>query len=125
MVAARSFASLSTGEQRRFLLGRALIHDPEVLVLDEPTSGLDLRAMFHYLGVMRRLMAVGKTLVLVTHHIHEIPPEIERIVLIKSGNVVADGAKPDLLTSGHLSELFDTALEISQVNGYYQVVPAN
>ena len=120
----RPFAQCSTGEQRRFLLGRALVHDPEVLVLDEPTSGLDLRATFDYLGRVRELIAAGKTIILVTHHIHEIPPEIRRIVMIKDGGVLADGDKGEILTSQRLGSLFDTDLEIAEVNGYYQAMPA-
>jgi iron complex transport system ATP-binding protein len=120
----RPFSRMSTGEQRRFLLGRALVHDPEVLVLDEPTSGLDLRATFQYLQLIRDLIAAGKTIILVTHHIHEIPPEIGRIVLIKEGKVAADGDKPDVLTEEQLGKLFDTRLELAQANGYYQAMPA-
>ena len=120
----RPYASMSTGEQRRFLLGRALVNDPEVLVLDEPTSGLDLRATFQYLELIRRLIAAGKTIILVTHHIHEIPPEIGRVVLIKNGNVVADGEKAEVLTKQRLGDLFDTDLELAEANGYYQAMPA-
>ena len=123
-LAERKFASMSTGEQRRFLLGRALVHDPEVLVLDEPTSGLDLRATFQYLGLIRKLIAAGKTIVLVTHHLHEIPPEIWRVVLIKGGRVVADGDKEELLTAERIGGLFDTELELARANGYYQAMPA-
>ncbi len=123
-LAERKFASMSTGEQRRFMLGRALVHDPEVLVLDEPTSGLDLRATFQYLGLIRQLIAGGKTIVLVTHHLHEIPPEIRRIVLIKGGRVVADGDKAELFTAEQIGGLFDTPLELAEVNGYYQAMPA-
>ena len=72
----RRFGAMSTGEQRRCLLGRALVHEPAALVLDEPTSGLDLTATFHYLDLVRTHIRKGKTLLLVTHHIHEIPPEI-------------------------------------------------
>jgi len=114
---------MSTGEQRRLLLGRALIHDPEALVLDEPTSGLDLQACFQYLEIVRALMRAGKTIVLVTHHIHEIPPEISRVVLLKNGSVAADGEKARLLTSETLSRLFDTPIQIVQVNGFYQALP--
>jgi iron complex transport system ATP-binding protein len=120
----KPYATMSTGEQRRFLLGRALVHDPEALVLDEPTSGLDLKACFQYLEIVRGLMRAGKTVVLVTHHIHEIPPEIERVVLLQRGRVVADGAKPEVLTSERLSALFDTPIALVQANGYYQAVPA-
>lgn len=120
----KPYAAMSTGEQRRFLLGRALVHDPEALVLDEPTSGLDLKACFQYLDIVRALMRAAKTVVLVTHHIHEIPPEIERTVLLKHGRVIADGDKSKILTSARLSELFDTPIELVQANGYYQAVPA-
>lgn len=121
----KTYATMSTGEQRRFLLGRALIHDPETLVLDEPTSGLDLNACFHYLQTIRALMQAGKTVALVTHHIHEIPPEISRVVLLKNGRLVADGDKIDVLTNARLSTLYDTPIELVQRNGYYQALPGN
>ena len=120
----KRFSEMSTGEQRRLLLGRALIHDPDVLVLDEPTSGLDVKACFQYLQIVRALMQAGKTMVLVTHHIHEIPPEISRVVLLKAGQVLADGPKEAILTSENLSGLFDIPLELVKMNGFYQVVPA-
>jgi iron complex transport system ATP-binding protein len=119
----RAFATMSTGEQRRFLLGRALVHDPETLILDEPTSGLDLKACFQYLNIIRSLMRAGKTIILVTHHIHEIPPEVSRVVLLKGGEVVADGDKSALLTSDRLSHLFDTPVALVQANGFYQAMP--
>ena len=119
----RAFSEMSTGEQRRFLLGRALINDPDTLVLDEPTSGLDLKACFQYLDIVRSLMRDGKTVILVTHHIHEIPPEVSRVVLLKDGEVLADGEKPEILTDENLSSLFDTAVELVHTNGFYQAVP--
>jgi iron complex transport system ATP-binding protein len=91
-LASRRFGHLSTGEQRRFLLGRALVHDPPVLVLDEPTSGLDLKACFQYLDLLRMQLTKGKTVLLVTHHLHEIPPEIDRVIFLKEGKVLADGS---------------------------------
>lgn len=118
------FAEMSAGEQRRFLLGRALIHDPEALVLDEPTNGLDLKACFQYLSIIRQLMRDGKTIILVTHRIHEIPPEVSRVVLLKKGQVVADGDKAEVLTSANLSQLFDTPVQLVHLNGYYQAMPA-
>jgi iron complex transport system ATP-binding protein len=119
----RTFSAMSTGEQRRFLLGRALVNEPEALVLDEPTSGLDLKACFQYLDTVRGLMRDGKTVILVTHHIHEIPPEVSRVVLLKDGEVGADGEKAEILTKENLSNLFDTPIELVQVNGFYQAVP--
>lgn len=122
-IAERMFGSLSTGQQRRFLLGRALIHQPRHLVLDEPTGGLDLKAMFQYLEVIRRLMQEGRTILLVTHHIHEIPPEIERVILLSGGRVVGDGPKAEMLTDERLSVLFDVPIHVVSANGYYQTLP--
>jgi iron complex transport system ATP-binding protein len=119
----RTFAAMSTGEQRRFLLGRALINDPDALLLDEPTSGLDLKACFQYLEIVRGLIQAGKTIILVTHHIHEIPPEVSRVVLLKDGAVLADGEKHKILTSAQLSRLFDTSIELVRGNGFYQAMP--
>lgn len=118
------YATLSTGEQRRFLLGRALVSDPDTLILDEPTSGLDLKACFQYLDTIRDLMHRGKTVILVTHHIHEIPPEITHVVLLKRGKVIAAGEKTALLTADSLSALFDTPVALAQANGFYQALPA-
>jgi iron complex transport system ATP-binding protein len=95
-----------------------------VLVLDEPTSGLDVKACFQYLEIVRALMQAGKTMVLVTHHIHEIPPEISRVVLLSAGQVLADGPKESILTSENLSGLFDIPLKLIKLKGFYQVVPA-
>jgi iron complex transport system ATP-binding protein len=121
----RRFGEMSTGEQRRCLLGRALVHDPTALVLDEPTSGLDLTATFHYLDLVRTHMRKGKTLLLVTHHIHEIPPEVERVVFLKQGKVLHDGDKRVVLTEANLSMLFDCPVALAQVNGWYQALPGN
>ena len=122
-LAGRRFGHLSTGEQRRFLLGRALVHDPSVLVLDEPTSGLDLKACFQYLDLLRTQIRKGKTVLLVTHHLHEIPPEIERVVLLKEGQIMADGSKANLLTDINLSRLFDQPVTLVRGNGWYQALP--
>jgi iron complex transport system ATP-binding protein len=122
-LAGRRFGHLSTGEQRRFLLGRALVHDPPVLILDEPTSGLDLKACFQYLDLLRVQIRKGKTVLLVTHHLHEIPPEIDRVVLLKGGRIVADGAKSELLTDQRISDLFDCPAKLARANGWYQVFP--
>ncbi|OQW58616.1 MAG: molybdenum ABC transporter ATP-binding protein [Nitrospira sp. ST-bin4] len=122
-LAGRRFGHLSTGEQRRFLLGRALVHDPLMLVLDEPTSGLDVKACFQYLDLLRAQISKGKTVLLVTHHLHEIPPEIERVALLKEGKIVADGRKADLLINQRISNLFDCPVSLAQANGWYQALP--
>lgn len=120
----RPYKQMSTGQQRRCLLGRALIHNPEHLILDEPTSGLDLNATYHYLNTIRQLLQQGKTILLATHHIHEIPPEIQRVVFIEDGRVVGDGAKQDMLTDEWMTRLFNMPLVVSVSNGFYQVLPA-
>lgn len=122
-LANRPFAHMSTGQQRRCLLGRAIVYNPQNLILDEPTSGLDIHATWHYIRSIRQLAQQGKTLLLATHHIHEIPPEINRIIFINNGQVVADGHKQDLLTSEPLSELFNLPLDVVESGGYYQVYP--
>ena len=124
-LAERRFAEMSTGQQRRLLLGRALVHDPDTLVLDEPTGGLDLKACFQYLATVRRLMGEGKTVVLVTHHIHEIPPEISRVVLLQAGAVVTDADKRTALTGERLSAVFGIAVEVVERNGFFQAMPGN
>lgn len=121
----RRYADMSTGEQRRCLLARALVHGPSVLVLDEPTSGLDLTATFHYLDLVRGYMRKGKTILLVTHHIHEIPPEVKRVVLLKKGKIIHDGDKQAVLTETNLSRLFDCPVTLAQAHGWYQVLPGS
>jgi iron complex transport system ATP-binding protein len=119
----RDYDNMSTGQQRRFLLGRALINNPDVLVFDEPTSGLDLKSCFQYLDITRKLMNDGKTIVLVTHHIQEIPPEISRVILLKNGEIIADGIKEDILSEKILRDLYEVKLKLIRENGFYQVLP--
>ncbi len=119
----REFSSMSTGEQRKFLLARSLVNDPAVLVFDEPTSGLDMSTCFQYLEIIRELISMGKKVILVTHHIHEIPPEVTRVILLKEGKVVEDGDKDKVLNDASLTNLFDWPIKVIKENGYYQVIP--
>jgi iron complex transport system ATP-binding protein len=82
-----------------------------------------LKTCFQYLEIVRDLMRDGKTLILVTHHIHEIPPEVSRVVLLKDGQVVADGEKSKILTDDQMSTLFDTPIKLAHANGFYQAMP--
>ena len=123
-LAERPFRELSDGQRRRLLLARALVHDPEVLVLDEPTNGLDLKARHQLLAILRDLARRGTTLLLVTHQIEAIIPEISRCLLLRQGQLVADGPAAKLLQAGPLSDLFDTPLQVIEANGYRQVLPA-
>mgnify|MGYP001159903339 FL=1 len=119
----REFSALSTGEQRKFLLARSLVNDPAVLVFDEPTSGLDMSTCFQYLEIIRELISMGKKVILVTHHIHEIPPEVTRVILLKEGRVIEDGDKDQILTNTNLTNLFDWPIRVIKENGYYQAIP--
>jgi iron complex transport system ATP-binding protein len=123
-LAERPFGELSEGQQRRLLLARALVHDPEVLVLDEPTNGLDLRARHQLLASLRNLVAAGTTLLLVTHQIEAIIPEVSRVLLLKQGRLVGDGAAAELLAAAPLSELYGTPLRLVEAAGWRQVLPA-
>lgn len=116
---------MSTGQQRRCLLGRALVHDPDTLILDEPTAGLDLSASFDYLARIRDLVRKGKNIVLVTHLLNEIPPDIERIVLLCEGAIVADGPKEEILTEENLQATYGTAIRLARVDGYYLAYPGH
>jgi iron complex transport system ATP-binding protein len=120
----RPFAQLSDGQQRRLLLARALVHGPEVLVLDEPTNGLDLRSRHQLLGQLRQLAAAGTTLLLVTHQIEAVIPEISRVLLLRQGELVGDGPAAQLLRAEPLSALFDTPLRLVELDGWRQVLPA-
>lgn len=120
----RSFGGLSSGERRRLLIARALVHRPGVLVLDEPSTALDFSASLHLGRTLRGLLRDGRTLVWVTHHPGEIPPEIGRVVLLRNGRVFADGPKRDILTRQRLSELFDVDLQVRWTAGWCDVRPA-
>ena len=117
----RTMDTLSTGEARRALIARALVHDPAVLVLDEPYAGLDPTARHHVTGAVRRLAGGGRGLLLVTHHIEDIPPEVDRVVMLREGRLFADGAKRDLLTSAKLSALFGIPAEVEERDGIYRL----
>ena len=121
-LARRPLAHMSTGERRRTLLARAIVHRPEALVLDEPTSGLDLRAQFQLLDDLHRIAQSGTTLILVTHHMHEILPCIHRTVLLEKGRVAFDGLTSQAMESRLLSQVFGCALSSTQTpSGYWQV----
>lgn len=124
-LADRQVAELSTGEMRRVLIARALVHEPQALLLDEPTAGLDLVARQHFLGLMRTLAQRGITLVLVTHHIEEIIPEIDRVLLLRDGAVHADGDRATTLTDAHLSHAFGGPVRVRCEDGYYSAVPGH
>lgn len=108
----RGYAELSAGETRRVLIARALVNRPQALLLDEPSTGLDLIAREQLIATMRELARQGITLVLVTHHIEEIIPEIERVVMLRGGKILADGPRAELLRDAPLSQLFGGPIRV-------------
>jgi len=120
-LAPRAFGTLSTGEARRALIARALASDPATLVLDEPCDGLDPHATWSFLRTLRTLATAERGLVLVTHHVDDIIPEIDRIIMLRDGGVIADGGTAKLMTSERLSELFGFPARVEARDGVYRL----
>lgn len=119
-LADRMFNRMSTGEARRVLIARALVTSPDVLVLDEPTTALDPVVREKCLQWVRQIAQQGTTVIIVTHHIEEIIPEIQNIVFLRDGKVIADGPKDEVLTSDNLSSAYGHPLHLKENNnGYY------
>src|SRR5579862_1126536 len=121
-LAARDTDEMSSGEARRVLIARALVHDPQALVLDEPTTSLDLRATYELRELLRKLANSGISIIMVTHHLPDIIPEMSRVFLIRDGRVFVDGAKQDVLTAPTLTGLFGIPVEVLQRDGYYHIL---
>lgn len=120
-LAERMMSTLSTGEARRVLFARALVHDPSILVLDEPCAGLDPHAAWHVRQALRELSESGRSLVLVTHHIEDVVAPVERVVMVRGGAIVADGPKRDLMTGDALGALFDVPITVEERAGEYRM----
>lgn len=115
----RPFRSLSSGQQRLSLLARALVHEPHTLVLDEPGAGLDLAAGFALMRRLRHLARDGVTLLIATHQLNEILPEIDRVILLGRGRVLADGRKDEVLKSRTLSDAYATDIRVVRDGSWY------
>lgn len=118
-LADRWMDELSSGEARRLLIARALIHNPSTLLLDEPTTSLDLPALHEVRDHLRSLAVSGVGLLLVTHHLDDIIPEIDRVIVLREGAVYADGPKAEVLTSECLSGLFGVPVQVFERDGFY------
>lgn len=117
----REVREMSSGEARRILIARALVHHPRTLLFDEPSNSLDFTARHSLRETMRLLARSGIGIVMVTHDLADIVPEIERVVLMSKGKIVADGRKEEILKPQHLSSLFEIPVEIAQKNDYYHL----
>ncbi len=138
-IAGKLVGEMSAGEQRRVMIGRALVGSGagaassgtgaekradsgaggQMLLLDEPSNALDLAAQQGLRAMLRRLAQQGTGILLITHHIADILPEIARVVLMREGRIVADGAKEKLLTAPVLSELFGAQVQVTTRDGFY------
>lgn len=124
-LAKRWIDELSSGEARRVLLARALVTEPRALVLDEPTTGLDLVARHSFMERVRQIAREGTTLILITHHIEEIVPEIGRVILLKQGRILVSGPKETVLSAKNLSALFDSPIALEEADGYFYARPGS
>jgi iron complex transport system ATP-binding protein len=135
-IAEKVVGEMSAGEQRRVMIGRALVGSgasfegeamgradsgasSQMLLLDEPSNALDLAAQQGLRAMLRRLARQGTGILLITHHIADILPEIERVVLMREGRIVADGPKAELLRAEVLGELFGTEVRVMEREGFF------
>jgi iron complex transport system ATP-binding protein len=120
----RWVGEMSAGEKRRVMIARALVHRPAMLLLDEPSNALDLAAQRELREILRDVAAGsggrrGTGVVMVTHHLADILPEIDRVVMMRGGRIVADGRKQELLQAARLEELFGVEIELTERQGYW------
>jgi len=120
-LADRPVAEMSSGEAKRTLIARALVHEPKTLLFDEPGNALDIAGQAGLRQIMRQLALSGLGILLVTHHVSEIIPEIERVVLLCRGRVLADGPKEKVLTGERLGELFGVPVKLFREGGYFHL----
>jgi iron complex transport system ATP-binding protein len=116
------FGEMSSGQQRRILIARALVASAGCLLLDEPSNTLDLFAQKELRELMRKLAQGGTTIILITHQVADIIPEMRRVVMMREGRIVADGPREQLLTASSLSELFATEVQLTELDGFYHAL---
>jgi len=115
----RPVMHMSSGEAKRTLIARALVHEPHTLIFDEPSNALDIAAQFQLRDTMRELARSGLAILLVTHHVSEIIPEMERVILLQEGGILADGRKEAVLTEQNLRRLFRTQIRLQRSDGFF------
>jgi iron complex transport system ATP-binding protein len=118
-LADKPVGQMSAGQQRRIMIGRALVASSQMLLLDEPSNALDLAAQADLRKLLQKLARQGTGILLITHHIADILPEIDRILLMKEGRIIADGPKSTLLTAETLSDLFKTEVHMTRQGDFY------
>jgi len=116
-LAAKLVGEMSAGEQRRIMIARALVHQPEMLLLDEPSNALDLAAQRELREALRRVARQGVGILMVTHHLADIIPEIDRVIMMRAGRIFADGPKSELITQETLRALFGVEVSLIEHDG--------
>ena len=124
-LASRWMDQMSSGEARRVMLARVLVTAPRVLVLDEPTTGLDLGARHGFMERVRTIAKSGTTILLVTHHLEEVIPEIQRVVLLKAGRITGDGSRRSMITAEAMTGLFGFPIALEEADGYHYARPSS
>ena len=122
----RRFGTLSDGERKRVQIARAVMTDPELLLLDEPAASLDLGAREELLELLGGYAASPQApaIIMVTHHVEEIPPGFGHALLLKDGTVVAAGPIAEVITSDRLTETFDRALQVTRIGPRFSATAA-
>lgn len=120
-LADRPVGEMSSGEARRVLIARALVHRPKALLFDEPCNSLDVSARHALRETMRSLARSGTGIILVTHDLADVIPEIDRVLLMSKGRIVADGTKEEMLQPGKLAGAFGIEVAIARHEGYYHL----
>jgi iron complex transport system ATP-binding protein len=122
-VAGHPYSTLSSGEKVRSLIARALVVKPKLLLLDEPTAGLDLLAREQVLATVQMMFQAESppTVVLITHHVEELPPATSHVLVLDNGSVAADGPPGEVLRAEILSRVYHCPLEVRHANGRYRV----
>jgi iron complex transport system ATP-binding protein len=118
-LAGKLVGQMSAGEQRRIMIARALVHRPQMLLLDEPSNALDMPSQRELREALRHVAREGTGILMVTHHLGDILPEIDRVIMMKSGRIFADGPKEELITREKLASLFGIDLELTLRDGYW------
>jgi iron complex transport system ATP-binding protein len=120
-LAERTYGTLSEGERKRVLIARSLMTDPELLLLDEPAAGLDLGGREELVARLSDLAADpdAPAIVLVTHHVEEIPQGFSHCLLLSEGKAVASGLLTEVLTSENLSTAFGQSIALDVIDGRY------
>lgn len=116
----KQFAHMSSGQQRKCIIARSLIHSPEAFILDEPTTGLDIKTQYNFIKILR-ILAKNSNIVLVTHDVEEIFPEITHAALIYNQTIYKQGLVDDILTSQNLSAIFEADINLQKENNRYYI----